>query len=107
MVLATKPVSDRELFGLLVRRLLDMDVSNRDYKLISIRKARSLLPVSKTDFDRMMIEASYRDLVTMHHHDHPAGVSAADRDLMLKEDNNYYIGFVLNTERLVNEGWIS
>jgi len=75
-----------------------------EHVLISIRDVRAEIlrrwpETTKEEFDESILLQAELEYLTLHHHDHPAGVDQATRDAMVKDKyGNYYIGFVLENE---------
>lgn len=68
----------------------------RAHVLISVRDVRRRLSWPKPDFDDLVLRLAREGRITLHHHDHPAGLPISERDdLVADERGTHYIGFVL------------
>jgi hypothetical protein len=77
-------------------RLATLTVAAKSDGLISIRELRASLPFDKRQFDQLALDLSRDELVTLHHHDFPTSLSAADRDeLVVNSHGTYFVGIAL------------
>jgi hypothetical protein len=64
--------------------------------LLPVRELRARLTLDKAAFDRIALELSRDELVTLHHHDYPTSLSAAERDELIADDSGqFYVGIAL------------
>ena len=63
------------------------------------REIEATWGTSKEEFDASILHHAEFGWITLHHHDHPAGVDEATRRAMVADAHgNHYIGFVLMEE---------
>jgi hypothetical protein len=63
--------------------------------LVSIRELRRFLPLSKSDFDRAVLDLALQGRVALHHHDFPTSLTPVEREELVQDkQGTYYVGIV-------------
>jgi len=64
--------------------------------LVGACDLRRAVQMEKTQFDRTVLELAQQGRLSLHRHDYPAGLSAAERDELVTDGNgSYYVGVAL------------
>jgi hypothetical protein len=80
----------------LLDAVLEIRPDARSHVLVSVRDLRRHLGWPKQDFDRAVLALARDGRITLHHHDHPTGLSPSEREDLVKDDRgNFYVGLVL------------
>lgn len=88
---ATTSAREHVLLG-----LYELSLESSVNGLLSLRELRARLPLDKPTFDRVVLELSRDEIVTLHHHDFPTSFSDSERDELVADDRGqYYVGIAL------------
>jgi hypothetical protein len=94
---ARATATDRETIMSAVHELLKREGKGA---LISVRKLRGTVALSKDRFDTAVLELYNGEKVILHHHDNVGNMSEAERSaLVLDQYGNYYVGVALAGEQ--------
>ncbi len=75
--------------------LLAKQIEPAPNALISIRELRQASGLSKMAFDKAILKMVDKERVFLHRHVYPGGLNAAEKEMMVKKGNDYYMGLVL------------
>jgi hypothetical protein len=90
---ATASLSDRETVLRSLRELVEREGRG---SLIVMRKLRAAVSLAKDRFDAVLLALYAENEVILHHHDHVASLSAAERESLVVDNyGNHYVGVAL------------
>ena len=79
-----------------MRSLESLAAENPREALLPIRELRRRLNLGKAEFDAAALTLAREGKVTLHHHDYPAGMSAAELDELVKDERGtHYVGIAI------------
>lgn len=68
-------------------------VQPMEHALVSIRDTRRTMSMPKDEFDSAVMQLSRDGKICLHFHDHPQGVSEQERQDMVANKGEFYVGF--------------
>jgi hypothetical protein len=82
--------------GQFLAALNDLAAANPRGALLSIRELRSRVALGKDEFDETALQLQEAGTVSLHHHDHPFGLSEAERSGLVHDGRGeHYVGITL------------
>jgi hypothetical protein len=86
---------DREVF---LRELRAFASEHPSGTLLPVGDLRGRLAIDKARFDHAALSLSREGAVVLHHHDHPAGLAAEERNKLVRDPRGaYYLGIALKS----------
>lgn len=97
---STKPISKARNTleqAAIFRKALDVvSAANPPGALLSVREVRARAALPKVVFDVLAVNFASKHLITLHHHDFPTSLSAAERAQLIEDGKGtFYIGIAL------------
>lgn len=88
-----KPIEQAATFR---KALGAVSAENPPGGLLSVREVRARAKLPKAVFDALALSFASKELVTLHHHDFPASLSASERAQLIEDGKGtFYIGIAL------------